>query len=110
TTARRYAAQTEVQRKFANWLRTFIGLMRNPLSPGYGPERLDRELRLPEPPAPRLAMGTEDWKAEHGAQFAKHLVTKRPPAQGTFRGRERPELLSAVRDGRASRVQTTRPA
>ena len=84
TTARRYAAQTEVQRNFANWLRTFIGFMRNPLNPGYDPERFDRELRLPEPPAPRLAMDNEDWKAEHGAQFAEHLVMKRPPAQGTL--------------------------
>ena len=84
TTARRYAAQTEVQRNFANWLRTLIGFMRNPLNPGYDPERFDRELRLPEPPAPRLAMGNEDWKAEHGAQFAEHLVMKRPPAQGTL--------------------------
>jgi hypothetical protein len=58
--------------------------MRNPLSPGYNPERLDRELRFPKPPAPRLAMANEDWKVEHGAQFAEHLVMERPPAQRTL--------------------------
>jgi len=83
-TARCYAAQMEAQRNFANWLRTFIDFMRNPLRPGYNPERLDRELRFPEPPAPRLAMGNEDWKMEHGAQFAEHPVMKRPPAQRTL--------------------------
>jgi len=84
TTARRYATRPEVQRDFGNWLRTFVGFMRNPLTPGYNPERLDRELRLPEPPAPRLAMGNEDWKMEHGAQFAEHPVMKRTPAQRTL--------------------------
>jgi uncharacterized protein YbjT (DUF2867 family) len=83
TTARRYAARPEAQRNFGNWLRTFVDFMRSPLSPGYNPERLDRELRLPEPPAPRLAMANEDWKVEHGAQFAAHLVMERPPAQRT---------------------------
>jgi uncharacterized protein YbjT (DUF2867 family) len=84
TTARRYAARPEAQRNFANWLRTFVDFMRNPLSPGYNPERLDRELRFPKPPAPRLAMANEDWKVEHGAQFAEHLVMERPPAQRTL--------------------------
>jgi hypothetical protein len=43
--------------------------MRTPLSLGYNPERLDRELRFPMPPAPRLAMANERWRVEHGAQF-----------------------------------------
>src|SRR6516225_9005946 len=37
--------------------------MRTPLVPGYNPERLDRELHLPKPPGPRLAMATEGWRA-----------------------------------------------
>jgi hypothetical protein len=31
--------------------------MRNPVSRGYDPERLDRELRFPMPPVPRFANG-----------------------------------------------------
>jgi len=54
--------------------------MRNPLNPGYDPERFDRELRLPEPPAPRLAMGNEDWKAEHGDRLERGKNTKSPNA------------------------------
>jgi uncharacterized protein YbjT (DUF2867 family) len=69
TTARRYAARPEAQRNFGNWLRTFVDFMRTPVSPGYNPERLDRELHFPVPPAPRLAMASERWKLEHGAQF-----------------------------------------
>jgi NAD(P)H dehydrogenase (quinone) len=69
TTARRYAAWPEAQRNFVNWLRTFVDFMRTPLSLGYNPERLDRELRFPMPPAPRLAMANERWRVEHGAQF-----------------------------------------
>jgi NAD(P)H dehydrogenase (quinone) len=69
TTARRYAARPEAQRNFGNWLRTFVDIMRTPLSLGYNPERLDRELRFPMPPAPRLAMANERWRVEHGGQF-----------------------------------------
>ncbi|MGH9739051.1 MAG: NmrA family NAD(P)-binding protein [Candidatus Acidiferrales bacterium] len=77
TTARRYAARPEAQRNFVNWLRTFVDFMRNPLSPGYNPERLDRELRIPKPPAPHLAMANERWKVEHGAQFTQRPATER---------------------------------
>ena len=62
--------------------------MRNPLSPGYNPERLDRELRFPVPAAPRLAMANERWKAEHGAEFRLHQVMERPRV-----------LQTMVRDG-----------
>jgi hypothetical protein len=64
--------------------RTFADFMRNPLSRGYNPGRLDRELRFPKPPVPRLAMANEDWKVEHGAQFAQRLVMECPPAQRTL--------------------------
>lgn len=67
TTARRYAARPEAQRNFANWLRTFVDFMRTPLIRGYNPERLERELRLPIPPTPHLAMANARWKEEHGA-------------------------------------------
>lgn len=69
TTARRYAAQPEAQRNFGNWLRTFVDFMRGPFTPGYNPDRLERELRFPKPVAPRLAMADERWKTEHGPQF-----------------------------------------
>jgi uncharacterized protein YbjT (DUF2867 family) len=84
TTARRYAARPETQRNFANWLRTFVDFMRDPLAPGYNPKRLDRELRFPKPPVPRLAMANEGWKVVHGPQFAQRLVVERPPAQRTL--------------------------
>lgn len=84
TTARRYAARPEAKRNFSNWLRTFLDFMRNPLSPGYNPERLERELRFPKPPEPRLAMANERWKAEHGSQFAEHQVMERSAAQRTL--------------------------
>src|ERR1700730_11902985 len=66
TTARRYAARPEAQRNLANWLRTFAGFMLTPLSTGYNPERLDRQLRFPIPPVPHLAMANDRWKVEHG--------------------------------------------
>ena len=84
TTARRYAARPEAQRNFGNWLRTFVEFMSDPLRRGYNPERLDRELRFPAPPLPRLAMANESWKVEHGAQFAQRPVTEHPPAQRTL--------------------------
>jgi len=71
TISRRYAARPEAQRNFANWLHTFADFMRTPVSAGYHPERLERELRFPMPPAPRLAMANERWKVEHGAQSAQ---------------------------------------
>lgn len=77
TTARRYAARPENERNFANWQGTLVDFMRNPLSPGYNPERLDRELRFPKPPEPRLAMANERWKVAHGAHFAQHPVMER---------------------------------
>ena len=80
TTVRRYAAQPEAQRNFRNWLRTFVDFMRTPLRTGYNPERFDRELRFPKPPAPRFAMANERWKAEHGALF-----TQRTAANGASR-------------------------
>ena len=81
TTARRYAARPEVQKNFGNWLRTFVDFMRNPFTPGYNPERLDRELRFPKPPVPRLGMANERWKAEHSAPFAQRPVIERPALQ-----------------------------
>jgi NAD(P)H dehydrogenase (quinone) len=82
TIARRYAARPEVQSNFVNWLRTFVDFMRNPLGPGYDPERLDRQLRIPNPPVPRLAMANERWKVEHGPQFAQRLALQdRSPSQ-----------------------------
>ena len=70
TTARRYAARSEAQRNFGNWLRVFANFMRTPVMPGFNPERLDRELRFPSPSAPRLAMEDERWKAQHSPQYA----------------------------------------
>lgn len=84
TTARRYAARPEAQRNFANWLRTSVDFMRSPLVPGYNPERLDRELHLPKPPASRRAMANESWKVEHGTQFAQRLIAERPAVQRTL--------------------------
>jgi NAD(P)H dehydrogenase (quinone) len=81
TTARRYAARPEAQRNFTNWLRTFVDFMRSPLVPGYNPERLDRELDFPKPPAPRLAMANQGWKVEHGTQFGQRLVAEPPAVQ-----------------------------
>jgi NAD(P)H dehydrogenase (quinone) len=77
TIAPRYAARPDAQRNFRNWLRTFVDFVRTPLSTGYNPERLDRELRVPKPPAPSLAMANERWKAEHGAQFTQRPATVR---------------------------------
>jgi len=84
TTARRYAARPEAQRNFRNWLRTFVDFMRTPLSTGYNPERLDRELRFPKPPAPNLAMANERWKAEHGAPFAQRPAADRRAMSQTW--------------------------
>jgi NAD(P)H dehydrogenase (quinone) len=81
TTARRYAARPEAQRNLTNWLRTFVDFMRSPLVPGYNPERLDRELDFPKPPAPRLAMANQGWKVEHGTQFGQRLVAEPPAVQ-----------------------------
>jgi NAD(P)H dehydrogenase (quinone) len=72
TTARRYAARPEAQRTFANWLRTLTGFLRTPLTPGYNPERLDRELRFPGPPLPLLAMANDLWKVERSARPVQH--------------------------------------
>jgi len=58
--------------------------MRTPLVPGYNPERLDRELDFPKPPAPRLVMANEGWKVEHGTQFAQRLIAERPALQRTL--------------------------
>lgn len=77
TTARRYAARPEAQRNLRNWLRSFVELMSTPLSRGYKPLRLERELRFPKPPAPSQAMANERWKAEHGGQFAQGAATDR---------------------------------
>lgn len=79
TTARRYAARPEAQRSFRKWLRTFLDFMRTPLTSGYNRERLDRELRFPRSPAPRLAMANERWKAEHGAQFSERPAADHRP-------------------------------
>jgi uncharacterized protein YbjT (DUF2867 family) len=84
TTARRYAEWPKARRNFANRLRTFVDFMRNPLGPGYNPDRLDRELRFPIPPVPRLAMANDRWKAEHGAQFVEPPVIERRATQRTL--------------------------
>jgi NAD(P)H dehydrogenase (quinone) len=84
TTARRYAAAPEVQRNFGNGLRTFVGFMLNPFTPGYNPNRLDRELRFPQPPVPRLAMANDRWKVQHGAQFAERLSAEPRPVSQTW--------------------------
>jgi NAD(P)H dehydrogenase (quinone) len=86
TTARRYAARPEALRNFANWLHTFVDFMRTPMVRGYNPERLDRELRLPMPPSPRLAMANEQWRVEHGASFVRRQVMERPRVQRTLVG------------------------
>lgn len=78
TTARRYAAQPEAQRTFANWLRTLAHFTLTPLSPGYNPERLDRELRCPAPALPLLAMSNEFWKLERSELSVQHLSPERP--------------------------------
>ncbi len=76
TTARRYAARPEARKNFGNWLRTFADFMLTPVSPGYNPERLDRELRFPMPPVPRLAMANERWKVQNRRlEGADHAVS-----------------------------------
>jgi uncharacterized protein YbjT (DUF2867 family) len=84
TTARRYAARPEAQRDFGNWLRTLLNFMRTPVMPGYNPERLERELRIPVPAAPRLAMANARWKVEHGAEFALRQVVEGTRVQQTL--------------------------
>jgi hypothetical protein len=54
------------------------------MMPGYNPQRLERELRFPMPPTPRLAMANERWKVEHGAQFVQRPVMERPRVQRTL--------------------------
>lgn len=71
TTARRYAALPEARTNLGNRLRTLLDFLRNPLTPGYNPERLDRELGFPMPSAPRLAMESEGWKREHGSRLTE---------------------------------------
>jgi NAD(P)H dehydrogenase (quinone) len=83
-TARRYAARSEAQRTFANRLRTLTGFMLTPLTPGYNPERLDRELRFPAPPLPLLAMANDLWKLERGDLSVQHTKTERPAVERTF--------------------------
>jgi hypothetical protein len=84
TTARRYAARPVAQRTFANWLRTLTDFMLTPLTPGYNPQRLDRELRFPAPPLPLLAMANELWKVERGVRSVQHSITERPAVQQTL--------------------------
>jgi hypothetical protein len=66
TIARRYAALRDNRRTLGNWLRTFAQFLIAPLSPGFGLERYDRELRRPFPSAPQLAPQSERWRHEHG--------------------------------------------
>ena len=75
-TVRRYAARPEVQRNFGNWMRTVADFVRTPLSRGYDPERLARELRLPTPEAAQLAMANARWKREHSVlqDFAREIA------------------------------------
>src|SRR5713101_8564605 len=97
TTARRYAARPEAQRNFANRLRTFVDFMRTPMMPGCNPERLERELRFPMPPAPRLAMANGRWKVEHGAQFVQRPSWSVHVFSGSW--------CETVHDDRSPRVQ-----
>jgi len=84
TTARRYTAQPAAQRTFANRLRTLTDFLRTPLTPGYNPERLDRELRFPAPPLPLLAMANDLWKVEHSARSVQQSMTDRVAAPQTL--------------------------
>ena len=58
--------------------------MRNPASPGYNLEWLDRELRFPMLSVPSLAVANEPWKVEHGAQFAQRPVLQLGGMQRTL--------------------------
>jgi NAD(P)H dehydrogenase (quinone) len=88
TTARRYAALPEAQRTFGNRLRTLADFLRTPLAPGYNPERLNRELRFPMSPTPRLAMGNERWRIERAGELRQPPTTEPPTMRRTLvRGR-----------------------
>ncbi len=64
TTTRRYAALPFAQPTLRNRLRAFGQFMRAPLSPGYDLSGSERDHPLPT--APRAAMASERWLAEHG--------------------------------------------
>ncbi len=81
TTAHRYAARPEAQRNFGNWVRTSADFMSTPLAAGYNPERLERELRAPKPPAPLMAMANERWKAGHTPSAADSRGVSAPRVQ-----------------------------
>ena len=84
TTARRYAARPEAKKTLANWLRTLTDFMLTPLTPGYNPERLDRELRFRTPPLPLLAMANALWELENGDLSVQHSIPERPAVQQTL--------------------------
>ena len=65
TIARRYAAQPGNRRTLANWLWEFARFMIAPLSPGFGLDRYNRQLRRPFPSEPQFAPQSEVWRREH---------------------------------------------
>ena len=72
TIAARYAALPENQNKLGTWLE----FLRNPISPGYKLDRLDRELAAPVPPNRQFAMQNESWKYGHGVEFLRQAGEK----------------------------------
>jgi uncharacterized protein YbjT (DUF2867 family) len=76
TVTRRYAAQPRASRTIGNTLRALGAFMTVPFRPGLNPTRYERQRGFPMPPAPRLAMQDEHWRA----QRAKTAASAKKPA------------------------------
>lgn len=75
TTARRYAAMPFARQTFANRLKAFAKFNLVPFVRGTDFDDWDRQMRLPMPQQPTLAIDDERWRKEHAGQNAE-----RPPA------------------------------
>jgi NAD(P)H dehydrogenase (quinone) len=68
TIARRHAALPESLQNFRTRLIVFARFMAVPILPGFDPVAYDRALKLPVPPAPRLALDDTGWTASHSSE------------------------------------------
>ena len=84
TIARRYAATPGARRSVGNGVKALMDVLRTPLSPGYNPERFDRQQGFPVPPSPRFALQDERWQIEHGPLGG---VSDAPPSREGGGGR-----------------------
>lgn len=73
TAARRYAALPFARQTIANRIRAAAFAV-VPLYPAYDLPRYERQLRLPEPPSPSLAVDDERWRDEHHRQMAGRVT------------------------------------